>query len=99
MSLRSLPFSSLFQKDLLPPCLRLIPPRLRHGLVKWFGVCLAVASGLAVGPEGPMIFIGAFGRGSVCRAAEVEAVEHQEAEKVVQTVRPERVCVCVFPNA
>ena len=32
---------------------------LRHGLVKWFGVCLAVASGLAVGPEGPMIFIGA----------------------------------------
>ena len=30
----------------------------RHGLVKWFGVCLAVASGLAVGPEGPMIFIG-----------------------------------------
>jgi len=32
---------------------------LRHALVKWFGVCLAVASGLAVGPEGPMIFIGA----------------------------------------
>eukprot|EP00439_Symbiodinium_sp_Y106_P037900 s1816_g4.t1 len=31
----------------------------RHLLVKWFGVCLAVASGLAVGPEGPMIFIGA----------------------------------------
>lgn len=30
----------------------------RHALVKWFGVCLAVASGLAVGPEGPMIFIG-----------------------------------------
>lgn len=26
--------------------------------MKWFGVCLAVASGLAVGPEGPMIFIG-----------------------------------------
>ncbi|CAE7033605.1 clcD [Symbiodinium natans] len=31
----------------------------RHLLVKWFGVCCAVASGLAVGPEGPMIFIGA----------------------------------------
>ena len=30
----------------------------RHLLVKWFGVSLAVASGLAVGPEGPMIFIG-----------------------------------------
>eukprot|EP00930_Biecheleria_cincta_P016771 TRINITY_DN13529_c0_g1_i2.p1 TRINITY_DN13529_c0_g1~~TRINITY_DN13529_c0_g1_i2.p1 ORF type:complete len:884 (+),score=147.56 TRINITY_DN13529_c0_g1_i2:103-2754(+) len=29
-----------------------------HLLVKWFGVSLAVASGLAVGPEGPMIFVG-----------------------------------------
>jgi chloride channel 7 len=30
----------------------------KHMLTKWFGVSLAVASGLAVGPEGPMIFIG-----------------------------------------
>ena len=41
------------------PPLFLLPFFRRHGLVKWFGVCLAVASGLAVGPEGPMIFIGA----------------------------------------
>ena len=59
-------------------------PSCRHLLVKWFGVCLAVASGLAVGPEGPMIFIGTdlshsalaaalHGRGliRVCRGASI----------------------------